>query len=149
MFAFTISHLAVIIYRCLGYEVCFYYTSATQAPSLCCRAAVGAVERGRRLHIGWKTHRELSGDGVKADVDGVLKVRGGGDLRPVLIPVLLPAPCGSKVKSSQYIPGKTNAMLKSKIAQIVGRSPFSGANMEMILFLGFFSSGTDGSGREL
>ena len=28
-------------------------------------------------------------------------------------------------------------------------APFSGANMEMILFLGFLSSGTDGSGREL
>lgn len=30
-----------------------------------------------------------------------------------------------------------------------GVPPFSEANMEMILFLGFFSSGTDGSGREL
>lgn len=39
------------------------------------------------------TYRELSGDGVKTNVDGVLKVRGGGDLGPVLVPVLLPASC--------------------------------------------------------
>lgn len=50
-----------------------------------------------------KTHRELAGDGVKSNVDGVLKVGGGGDLGPVLVPVLLPAPCGSKVKSRQHI----------------------------------------------
>lgn len=31
----------------------------------------------------------------------------------------------------------------------LGALPFSGAKMEMILFLDFFSSGSDGSGREL
>lgn len=47
------------------------------------------------------TYRELSGDGVKTNVDGVLKVRGGGDLGPVLVPVLLPASCRWKVKGHQ------------------------------------------------
>lgn len=79
-------------------------------------------------------------------MDGVLKVGGGGDLGPVLVPVLLPAPCGSKVESGQHISGSTNAM---PWVELQPGAPFSGANMEMILFLDFFSSGTDGSGFEL
>lgn len=35
------------------------------------------------------------------------------------------------------------------LCQTVSLSPFSEANIEMILFLDFLSSGTDGSGREL
>lgn len=79
-------------------------------------------------------------------MDGVLKVGGGGDLGPVLVPVLLPAPCGSKVETRQYIAGNTNS---EAVRQTPALAPFSGANMDMILLLDFFSSGTDGSGREL
>lgn len=39
-----------------------------------------------------RTYSELSSDGIKAHMDGVLKVRRGGDLRPVLVPVFLPSP---------------------------------------------------------
>lgn len=63
-------------------------------------------------------------------------------------------------------PGPSSCLLQVKVkGQCVGRplqntclpicgnpshlSPFSEANMEMILFLDFLSSGTDGSGREL
>ena len=38
-------------------------------------------------------YSELSSDSVEAHMDGVFKVRGGGDLRPVLVPVLFPACC--------------------------------------------------------
>lgn len=48
-------------------------------------------------------------------MDGVLKVGGGGDLGPVLVPVLLPAPCGSKVKSRQHIAGNANVRLSVKL----------------------------------
>lgn len=40
------------------------------------------------------TYGELSSDSIKAHVDGVLKVRRGGDLGPVLITVFLPSSCG-------------------------------------------------------
>lgn len=39
------------------------------------------------------TYSELSSDCIKSHMDGVLKVRGGGDLRPVLVPVFLPPSC--------------------------------------------------------
>lgn len=42
-------------------------------------------------------------------MDGVLKVRRGGDLGPVLVPVLLPTACGSKIKSREHIIGDKTA----------------------------------------
>lgn len=39
------------------------------------------------------TYGKLSSDSVEAHVDGVLKVRRGRDLRPVLVAVFLPASC--------------------------------------------------------
>lgn len=38
-------------------------------------------------------YSELSSHSVKAHMDGVFKVRGGGDLRPVLVPILFPTCC--------------------------------------------------------
>lgn len=61
---------------------------------------------------GRKTHRKLAGDGVESDVDGVLKVGGGGDLGPVLVDLLA---CWSKVKSRQHTAGDTDATLWVKL----------------------------------
>lgn len=55
-------------------------------------------------------------------------------------------PAGSKVNSHQHI---TLQAIYQHGATGRTPAPFSGANIEMILFLDFFSSGTDGSGREL
>lgn len=40
------------------------------------------------------TYGELSSDSIEAHVDGVFKVRRGGDLGPVLVAVFLPSSCG-------------------------------------------------------
>lgn len=87
-------------------------------------------------------------------MDGVFKVWRGGYLGSVLVPVLLLASCRSRSGVSVlvihfYAHSLLLYMGLWVFMRFPNPLPFSEANMEMILFLDFLSSGTDGSGREL
>ena len=56
------------------------------------------------------TYGELSSDSIEAHVDGVLKVRRGGDLGPVLVTVFLPSSCERGQRSARSSAAATSGL---------------------------------------